>query len=163
MVARWREGFDVVFATRSERIRRKSWAEAADGRRLLPPDGTAFGSHPAQHRRLPPDESPRSGCLAVPEGAQPLHEGDLRLGRFPPKPAVPTAASRATPAEAKWNWWSLTRLAVEGITSFSSAPLQLATWIGLAVSALAFAYAVHLVVVASCAGRTCPATRRCWS
>ena len=58
--------------------------------------------------------------------------------------------------ETKWNWWSLLRLAIEGITSFSSAPLQLATWMGLAVSALAFAYALHRVVITLLRGPDVP-------
>ena len=32
----------------------------------------------------------------------------------------------------KWNYWRLGQLAIEGITSFSTAPLRLATWVGLA-------------------------------
>ncbi len=40
----------------------------------------------------------------------------------------------------KWNYWRLLKLAIEGITSFSTAPLQLATWVGLASAVLAFIY-----------------------
>jgi glycosyltransferase involved in cell wall biosynthesis len=40
----------------------------------------------------------------------------------------------------KWNYWRLTQLAIEGITSFSTAPLRLATWTGMAAALLAFVY-----------------------
>jgi glycosyltransferase involved in cell wall biosynthesis len=40
----------------------------------------------------------------------------------------------------KWNYWRLMQLAIEGFTSFSTAPLRLATWIGLLSSLLAFLY-----------------------
>jgi len=46
----------------------------------------------------------------------------------------------------KWNYWRLWNFAVEGITSFSQVPLQLAAHLGLIVSALAFIYAVYLII-----------------
>jgi glycosyltransferase involved in cell wall biosynthesis len=48
----------------------------------------------------------------------------------------------------KWNYWRLTQLAIEGITSFSSAPLRLATWVGLGSSLLAFAYGLWVLTKA---------------
>lgn len=45
-----------------------------------------------------------------------------------------------------WNYWRLWNFAVEGITSFSQVPLQLTAHLGLAVSGLAFLYAIYLVV-----------------
>ena len=50
--------------------------------------------------------------------------------------------------ETKWSFWKLTRYAVEGIVSFSTAPLQLATAVGSIVSALALIYMVIRVVIA---------------
>ncbi|MHC1481564.1 glycosyltransferase family 2 protein [Frateuria aurantia] len=45
----------------------------------------------------------------------------------------------------KWNYWRLIKLAIDGITSFSTTPLQLATWVGLASAALAFIYGVWVL------------------
>lgn len=42
--------------------------------------------------------------------------------------------------------WKLWNFALEGITSFSTAPLRAATYLGLLVAALAFVYAVVIVV-----------------
>lgn len=42
----------------------------------------------------------------------------------------------------KWNYWRLWNLAIEGITSFSSVPLKLASYVGLATALFAFAYAL---------------------
>jgi len=42
----------------------------------------------------------------------------------------------------KWNYWSLWNFAVEGITSFSTAPLRLATFAGLGVALFALVYAL---------------------
>ncbi len=44
--------------------------------------------------------------------------------------------------ESKFNYWRLWNFALEGITSFSSAPLKLATYVGLSTAGLAFAFAV---------------------
>jgi polyisoprenyl-phosphate glycosyltransferase len=45
----------------------------------------------------------------------------------------------------KWNYWRLWNFALEGITSFSAAPLKLATYIGLATAAFAFAYGAWVI------------------
>jgi len=50
--------------------------------------------------------------------------------------------------ETKWSFWKLMRYALEGIISFSVAPLQLATAVGSVVSAIALIYMVIRVVIA---------------
>ncbi len=50
--------------------------------------------------------------------------------------------------ETKWSFWKLARYAVEGIVSFSTVPLQIATAAGGIVSALALIYMVIRVVIA---------------
>jgi glycosyltransferase involved in cell wall biosynthesis len=51
-----------------------------------------------------------------------------------------------TRGETKWPLRKMLRFAVDGLTSFSQVPLQLATWLGFLVSLFAFAYI--LVVLA---------------
>lgn len=46
----------------------------------------------------------------------------------------------------KWNYLKLINLAVDGITSFTTAPLRISTFFGLVVSALAFVYIVVIVL-----------------
>lgn len=46
----------------------------------------------------------------------------------------------------KWNYWKLTELAIEGITSFTTAPLRIASIFGVGVSFLAFMYIVYLLI-----------------
>ena len=48
--------------------------------------------------------------------------------------------------ETKWNYLKLVELAIDGITSFTTAPLRVATYAGLAVSAFAFLYLIVIVV-----------------
>ena len=57
-----------------------------------------------------------------------------------PYDRAPRAAGRSS-----WNWWRLWNFALEGITSFSVAPLKLATYVGLATSLLAFGYGAWVV------------------
>ena len=45
-----------------------------------------------------------------------------------------------------WNYVRLWRFAMDGILSFSDAPLRVASYLGLAVSLLSFLYALNLLV-----------------
>ncbi|MBJ8795528.1 MULTISPECIES: glycosyltransferase family 2 protein [Citrobacter] len=56
-----------------------------------------------------------------------------------------TQASRSA-GKSKFNGWRLWNLALEGITSFSTLPLRVWTYIGLGVSAFSFIYAAWMVV-----------------
>lgn len=47
--------------------------------------------------------------------------------------------------QSKWNYWLLWNLALEGITSFSIAPLKIATYFGLLTSLGAFSYALIII------------------
>ncbi len=50
--------------------------------------------------------------------------------------------------ETKWSFWKLTRYAIEGIVSFSTVPLQIATAVGSVISVLALIYMVIRVFIA---------------
>lgn len=45
----------------------------------------------------------------------------------------------------KWNYWRLWNFALDGITSFTTAPLRIATYLGLVAAAGAFAYGVYMI------------------
>lgn len=47
--------------------------------------------------------------------------------------------------ETKWNYWKLINLAIDGITSFTTAPLRISTFFGFLISVFAFIYLVYLV------------------
>lgn len=46
----------------------------------------------------------------------------------------------------KWNYLKLTNLAIDGITSFTTAPLRIASVLGIVVSLFAFVYMIYLVI-----------------
>ena len=48
--------------------------------------------------------------------------------------------------QTKWNYLKLVNLAIDGITSFTTAPLRLASILGFVVSLMAFAYITFIVV-----------------
>jgi glycosyltransferase involved in cell wall biosynthesis len=48
--------------------------------------------------------------------------------------------------ETKWNYTKLLNLAIDGITSFTTAPLRIASLFGLLISFIAFIYIVWLVI-----------------
>ena len=47
--------------------------------------------------------------------------------------------------ETKWNYYGLWNLAVEGITSFSTAPLKISTYMGLLTATGAFLYGIWII------------------
>lgn len=48
--------------------------------------------------------------------------------------------------ETKWNYFKLVNLAIDGITSFTTAPLRISSVLGILVSLAAFIYIIYLVV-----------------
>jgi len=137
MVARWREGFDVVFGVRSRRHGESAFKRltAAVFYRLL-----------------------RSmlGDVSIPVDA-----GDFRLMSRPVVLTLralrerhrfvrglvwwvgfrQTAVTYERPArfagETKWPLRKMLRFAIDGITSFSTVPLRMATWLGLMAGLIA--------------------------
>jgi glycosyltransferase involved in cell wall biosynthesis len=47
--------------------------------------------------------------------------------------------------ETKWNYWRLWNLALEGITSFSVAPLKVASYVGFITAVFAFGYGAFVI------------------
>jgi glycosyltransferase involved in cell wall biosynthesis len=57
-----------------------------------------------------------------------------------PYDRAPRAAGRS-----KWNYWKLWNFALEGITSFSAAPLKIATYVGVLTALGAFVYGAWVI------------------
>jgi glycosyltransferase involved in cell wall biosynthesis len=62
--------------------------------------------------------------------------------------AVPYERKPRLAGRSKFSFWKLWNFAIEGITSFSTAPLRIATWLGVATALVAFAYAAWIVLKA---------------
>jgi glycosyltransferase involved in cell wall biosynthesis len=46
---------------------------------------------------------------------------------------------------SKWSWLRLLNLAIEGITSFTAAPLRFASVLGLTIAGVAFVYGLYII------------------
>lgn len=51
--------------------------------------------------------------------------------------------------QSSWNFMSLLNLAIEGITSFTTAPLRIATYSGVIIAMLAFLYLIYVIIKAA--------------
>ena len=59
--------------------------------------------------------------------------------------AIPYVRAPRLAGASKFSLWRLWNFALDGITSFSTAPLRVATYLGVATAALAFVYAIWIV------------------
>jgi glycosyltransferase involved in cell wall biosynthesis len=59
--------------------------------------------------------------------------------------AVPYHREPRMAGHTKWNYWRLWNFALEGFTSFTIAPLKMATYLGVLTALAAFIYAVQII------------------
>ncbi len=143
-IAKWREGFDVVYGTRTER-RGESWLKRASS--------AAFYRviNSLSNIRIPADTGDfRLLSRDVLDALSKMGERQRFMkGLFAWVGYRQTALNYTRQARiagaSKFNYWRLWNLALEGITSFSTAPLRLATYIGLFTAVCAFSYGIWIV------------------
>ena len=140
-VKHWREGHDVVYGVRTKR----------DGESILK-RATAFLFYRAIGRMsrvaIPPDTgdfrllSRRAvdALRQMPEQHR-FMKGLFAWVGFSHK-AVPYRRDPRSAGTTKFNYWKLWNFAIEGITSFSTAPLKFATYFGMFIAVCAFLYAL---------------------
>jgi len=146
-VAKWREGYDDVHGTRLERDG-EGWLKRA----------TAHGFYRVIGRlsRTPIPRDTGDFRLLSPRSLAALRELRERhrfmKGLFGwvgfNQTAIAYHRDPRVAGRSKFNFWRLWNFALEGITSFSTAPLRIATYLGVATALLAFAYALWIVVKA---------------
>ncbi|MHB8472634.1 MAG: glycosyltransferase family 2 protein [Gammaproteobacteria bacterium] len=73
-----------------------------------------------------------------------------------PQIAVPYEREARFAGQTKWNYRALVHLAMEGITSFTTRPLRLATYLGLISAAVAFVYGTVMIVKTLIYGNAVP-------
>jgi glycosyltransferase involved in cell wall biosynthesis len=145
MIGRWLAGAPVVLAVREDRSsdgwlkRSTSAAFYAVHNRLadtpIPPNAGDF--------RLI-DRSVADVIRALPE-RQRFMKGLLSWAGFPVEALSYTRPPRAS-GRTKWNYGKLMNLAVEGITSFSTAPLRASTVLGAVFALVSMLYGVFIMV-----------------
>ncbi len=140
----WREGYDVVYAQRVER-EGETWLKKT----------TAAAFYRLIHRVSRVDIPRDTGDFrllsrrAVNSLNQLREHHRFMKGLFAwigyPQLAVPYHRDPRFAGTSKWNYWRLWNFALEGITSFSIAPLKLASYMGLLISLAAFLYAAVII------------------
>jgi len=144
LVAQWRRGYDVVYARRTKRGG-ETWLK-----RL-----TAHAFYRLIARvsrvRIPEDTGDfRLMSRRAVDAVRTLREQHRFMkGLFAwvgyRQIAVDYERDPRAAGTTKWNYWKLWNLALEGITSFTIAPLKIATYLGMSVALIAFAYAGFIV------------------
>jgi len=145
LVERWRAGYDVVYATR--RVREgesglKRLTSAAFYRVMEKLSDTPVPRDTGDFRLL----SRRAvEALRQLRERQRFMKGLFTWVGYRQTAVVYDRHSRHA-GKTHWNYWRLWNLAMEGITSFSTAPLRLATWLGVSAACVAFLYGLWVIV-----------------
>ena len=155
LVEKWREGYDIVYAQRQLRLD-DSWLKRFTAKafyytiaKLSPVDIPAnVGDFRLLDRRVV------EALKKMPERTR-FMKGLFAWVGFK-KFSVLYDRQPRYKGQTKWNYWKLWNFAVDGITSFSVIPLKIWTYLGLAISLLAFLYATYLIVFAAIVGITVP-------
>jgi glycosyltransferase involved in cell wall biosynthesis len=145
MVARWREGYDVVYATRKLRPG-DTWLKRTTAHFFyrvfeaiadvpIPRDTGDF-------RLL--DRRVADVMVRLPERTR-FMKGLFAWVGFK-QTAIFYDREERQAGGTKWNYWRLWNFAMDGITSFSSFPLKVWAYFGFVISAFAFLYAVVLAI-----------------
>jgi glycosyltransferase involved in cell wall biosynthesis len=145
MVARWREGFEVVYARRLSRegdAAFKRWTASAFYRLLGRISSVDIPRDVGDFRLI--DRKVLEAFRAMPERDRFVRGMFAWLGFRQTEVAFHRAPRAA--GETKYPLWKMIRLAVSGALSFSDTPLRLAIWTGFAVSAVAVLYGLYVAV-----------------
>ena len=143
LVTEWRAGFDVVYARRRTRAG-ETWVKLVTanlfyrmmGRigRVRIPSNT--GDYRLMSRRVV------EAVTSMREHHR-FMKGLFAWVGYPSKEVLYDRDARHA-GETKWNYWRLWNFALEGVTSFTVLPLQMATYFGLFVSLLALLYGSYI-------------------
>jgi len=144
LIKGWRDGYDVVYAQRS--------ARAGEG---MVKKATAYTFYRLMQRvsrvRIPEDAGDfRLLNRTVVSALRELRERNRFMkGLFAwvgyRQKAVRFQRHPRFAGQTKWNYWKLWNFALEGFTSFTTAPLKIATYVGLTIAAGALIFAVVVV------------------
>lgn len=145
MVAHWRQGYDIVYARRTAR----------EGESILK-RFTAYAFYRVIERlcnvRIPRDTGDyRLLSRRAVDSVLRLQEGHRFMkGLFAwigfRQVGVDYRRDPRHAGRSKWNYWKLWNFALEGITSFTTTPLKVSTYIGLAAAIAAFLYGLYIII-----------------
>jgi glycosyltransferase involved in cell wall biosynthesis len=135
-VAKWMDGFDVVYGVRREREGEtafKLWTAKLFYRLIGKLSDTEIPLDAGDFRLM--DRCVADALLAMPERDRFVRGMVSWLGFS--QAAVPYRRAARAAGETKYSLFKMLRFATDGIVSFSILPLRLATWVGFAASGIA--------------------------
>lgn len=145
MIKLWEEGYDDVYARRSKRLG-ESWLKRT----------TSTLYYQVLQRATSIEIQRDTGDFRLldrrcVEALQQLREHERNTKALFSwigfnKKELTYIRDRRAAGETKWNYLKLINLAIDGIVSFTTAPLRLSVVLGLIVSVLAFVYIVILII-----------------
>ncbi|MDR7927903.1 glycosyltransferase family 2 protein [Acidithiobacillus thiooxidans] len=145
LIAQWHDGYDVVNAVRLSR-EGESWLKRASAhffyRTINRMSAVDIPADTGDFRLL--SRPVLDALQSLPERRR-FMKGLFAWVGFRSTNVYYHRAPRHS-GKTTWNYWKLWNFAVEGITSFSQVPLQLAAYLGFIVSGLAFLYALWLII-----------------
>lgn len=146
-VAHWREGYDVIYGTRASRAGETGFKKLTSSvfyRVMERLSQTPIPRDTGDFRLL----SRRAlDALKQVRERQRFMKGLFTWVGYKQLAVVYDRDPRHA-GETKWNYWRLWNFAIDGITSFSGAPLKLATYIGLVTALLAFVFGLWVMAKA---------------
>ncbi|WP_017306160.1 glycosyltransferase family 2 protein [Spirulina subsalsa] len=145
LVAQWRAGYDVVYATRRSRqgeTKLKKLTATLFYRTIGKMSNIAIPPNTGDFRLL--DRRVVEALKTLPERTRFMKGLFTWVGYK--QTAVYFDREPRFQGKTTWNYWKLWNFALDGIISFSSLPLKVWSYMGLAVSIFAFFYAVFLII-----------------
>ena len=143
-IAKWREGFDVVYGTRTRRDG-ESWIKRATAamfyRVINRLSNTPIPADTGDFRLLSRRVLDALGQLRE---RQRFMKGLFAWVGFR-QAALPYRRAPRVAGDSKFNYWRLWNFALEGITGFSTVPLRVATYIGFFAAFVAIMYALWII------------------
>jgi len=145
MIKHWEEGYDDVYARRSSRAG-ESWLKKATSEafyKILQKSTTIPIQRDTGDFRL----LDRRCVKALREfrESQRYTKGMFSWVGYKKKEILYDRDPRAA-GETKWNYRKLLNFAIDGITSFTTAPLRFSSLMGIIISAIAFIYIIVIIV-----------------
>ncbi|NEO92824.1 MAG: glycosyltransferase family 2 protein [Moorea sp. SIO3G5] len=145
MINKWREGYDVVYATRRSR-QGDTWAKRFTANLFYQVIGqishVQIPSNTGDFRLL--DRRVVDAVKQMPERTR-FMKGIFAWVGFKQTSILYDRPPRYD-GITKWNYWRLWNFAIDGITSFSLLPLKVWSYVGLILSIAGFLYAAFLII-----------------
>jgi polyisoprenyl-phosphate glycosyltransferase len=145
LVARWKEGYDVIYARRTAR-------EGETNLKRLTSHMFYRVINKVADQPIPADvgDFRLMSRRAVDALSQLRERHRFMKGLFSwigfRQIAVPYTRAPRAAGRTKWNYWRLWNLSIEGITSFSIGPLQFASYFGFLIAIMAGVYGVFILL-----------------